>query len=764
MATLEPRSNVRVSSFSQNSFAGGNQKLADVQQEPSSSQITLDIDSGAIVVQTKKLSPDSSFIINSPNGTAEIKGTEFQLGISPGGDTKLDVASSSVAFNPTGGETVFVGQGKGLDVSKGGAVNQRPIDPVISVNISTKNTFASKIAGQISLSTVNQAKDKATAIATVTAVGSEGTVASKDSSEQESEESESDSSEAAESFIDQQSEAFRSVPGAQTGSSYLNFILQLANDGENIPGFPPSGGPSSNPPSLTLDKFTLQVLEDGTLKLHLGTDAFDSIQSINLDNQSYQDIFNFLEGNDEWSFTSSYQNDLLAVSLMAFDRIRSEYWDNNDINHALRGALDFSMLFLEDVTIPPTLEFAQASTNYIGSGKVLNADKLVEIYGENDYLYEVGMILAEYGAIGDIGDIGGSDRGKAHDIAVNIFEYLGGTKGTDIPESFSLGDENNNQLISAALLGSTRNDLIDPASNSYGEKGKSDSAEKKQQADSLYKIYRKNIYGVVGADVTIEQDIIDVSNILTKATNFEGDSTDDTDGISNDKKILAFAAAKDLHVKGNVTFKNDNTAEDHALVLGAADHVEIQNGSSIYYEGSNLGIGSYSSLTLNNVDIDVGGNLAIGTLSNMAVNDSTFRVGRYTDRDNVYLYAEDVMKVDGLSFAESPNPDNRFNSGIAREIYMEATTIDLKDVHFPYDSEVMLRSKDGVPKFYGGSYQLSERVPGAVNFYSNSNKYGDATISPSTFYQKGNSGFDSTGQAFTTSTGAPGIKIRKFPD
>ena len=242
MATLEPRSNVRVSSFSQNSFAGGNQKLADVQQEPSSSQITLDIDSGALVVQTKKLSPDSSFIINSPNGTAEIKGTEFQLGISPGGDTKLDVASSSVAFNPTGGETVFVGQGKGLDVSKGGAVNQRPIDPVISVNISTKNTFASKIAGQISLSTVNQAKDKATAIATVTAGGSEGTVASKESSEQESEESESDSSEAAESFIDQQSEAFRSVPGAQTGSSYLNLILRLANDGEIIPGFPPRGG------------------------------------------------------------------------------------------------------------------------------------------------------------------------------------------------------------------------------------------------------------------------------------------------------------------------------------------------------------------------------------------------------------------------------------------------------------------------------------------------------------------------------------------
>ena len=55
------------------------------------------------------------------------------------------------------------------------------------------------------------------------------------------------------------------------------------------------------------------------------------------------------------------------------------------------------------------------------------------------------------------------------------------------------------------------------------------------------------------------------------------------------------------------------------MVLGAGDHVEIEEGASIKYEGSNVGIGSYSSLTLTNVDIDVGGNLAIGTLSDMAV-------------------------------------------------------------------------------------------------------------------------------------------------
>ena len=92
------------------------------------------------------------------------------------------------------------------------------------------------------------------------------------------------------------------------------------------------------------------------------------------------------------------------------------------------------------------------------------------------------------------------------------------------------------------------------------------------------------------------------------------------------------------------------------------------------------------------------------------------------------------MTVDGLNFDARPDPNNaRFNAGVAREIYMEAITIDLKNVDFPANSEVMLRSRDGIPKFYGGNYDLTTHVPGAVNFYSNSNTYGGNNITPSAF-------------------------------
>ena len=75
------------------------------------------------------------------------------------------------------------------------------------------------------------------------------------------------------------------------------------------------------------------------------------------------------------------------------------------------------------------------------------------------------------------------------------------------------------------------------------------------------------------------------------------------------------------------------------------------------------------------------------------------------------------MTVDGLNFDARPDPNNaRFNAGVAREIYMEAITIDLKNVDFPANSEVMLRSRDGIPKFYGGNYDLTTHVPGRLIF------------------------------------------------
>ena len=71
-------------------------------------------------MKTKKLSRNSSFDINSPVGTAGIRGTEFQLGVDPSKGMQLDVTESTVAFTPPGGSPVPISQGQGLDVSEPG--------------------------------------------------------------------------------------------------------------------------------------------------------------------------------------------------------------------------------------------------------------------------------------------------------------------------------------------------------------------------------------------------------------------------------------------------------------------------------------------------------------------------------------------------------------------------------------------------------------------------------------------------------------------
>jgi len=88
---------------------------------------------------------------------------------------------------------------------------------------------------------------------------------------------------------------------------------------------------------------------------------------------------------------------------------------------------------------------------------------------------------------------------------------------------------------------------------------------------------------------------------------------------------------------------------------------------------------------------------------------NTFTVGKNTnpsDRgDNIQLFANDRIVADGLRF------DGRVDS-----IYMEATTVDLKNVTFPKGSEVNLASRDGG---VGGKYPtfgIGQRAVGKVNF------------------------------------------------
>ena len=162
LMTLTENTKMKVRTFEQQPFDPAGKKIKDLTGEPSQSKVEIDLDMGSLVVKTKKLNRLSSFDIHSPNGTAGIRGTEFQLQSNPGADMQLDVTESTVAFTPPGGgQPVPVSQGGGLSVSKEGVPSPRPVNPVAAQNISTTNQAATQLSENISLESVSGAMDEA---------------------------------------------------------------------------------------------------------------------------------------------------------------------------------------------------------------------------------------------------------------------------------------------------------------------------------------------------------------------------------------------------------------------------------------------------------------------------------------------------------------------------------------------------------------------------------------------------------------------------
>jgi hypothetical protein len=798
-ATIQENSVFKLLEFKQKPFDTQNQSFGQLENEPSTSQVTIEMELGSLVVQTKKLNKSSSFSIRTPTGTAGIRGTQFQLASSPNTGMQLDVAESQVAFTPVGqNQPVVVGPGRGLDSSPSGQIKQRPINPIVSQNISSKNSVASSFCAAVPLATAKQANSKSASSSSKD--GSEEDSADDgdeegDSADEDSSDDDGGESEAAESFIKQASNSVRQVSGQETNPEYLKKVLGLLNptttnqssnddsfENIDIPASPPGFIPSTRPVS----DFEIAQNPDNSESLDfiplsfLGT-AIGTPIELSADS-SREDLYGLL---DEWLPDQELDwinvpgleegiNPHFYTASIALEQFLDAPDYSLPVNETFRRAWFLTSLFFHDLTgayaISGNHDLVNADWDSIAGGSiipgaVLNAGDLIGYYGSSPYLHSLGTALINEGALGD------TNKDVALDI-LNLFK-IQGTNSINIPNSFTLGVLDNT-ILNSALLGATHEDLLDAL----------DSKEKQRELAKLFKLYPENLNAVLGADIQIgsatSPTTVNLGQWLQKATIFEGTSGTNTTGPTNDKKVFAFAAGKDLHLAGDVTFENSvngviNKTEDHALVLGSAQQTNIGHveGSGplqpiitdkndpnydpyptkINFEGSNLGIGSYEDLTLENVAIDVGGNLALGTLADMHITKTDISVGRHSDRDNVYMYADELLQAYDLTF-----------SGRTREIYMEAKTIDLSFVRFPGGSEVMLRSELGKPNFYGEDYGGSLLV-GHVNFFSNSNTYDNIPITSSEFSSPkthGVAGYDS--QNFKTATGDAAIKIRKFPD
>lgn len=420
-------------------------------------------------------------------------------------------------------------------------------------------------------------------------------------------------------------------------------------------------------------------------------------------------------------------NLILAINAVLAD---ADYTGQSALQIALTNAVLVANSILADRTI--------SGSTAITSDDALNVASLTA----SGYNTELVKLLIKYGAVGDSGST----------LAASSLSGFSTTATTSSSlSSFLTSSSSTSDYL--GLLSTLTGD------SSIGDSDGDDDNFLNPQTNTVLHVSMDKVSLAPGSNIAIgtsaSESTVDVSSILTKATNHD------------DRKILVIGAAKDLTIAGDTTFSNSNDVEDHALVIGAADELYFRSEYNsanaadyadpdpinLEYTGSNLGLGSESEMRLVNVNIKTGGNLAIASLDKVYIgqttrdNLSTFTVGtggENSDPDNVYIYANELIQVNGLAFA-----------GRVDDVYMDAITIDLGNVTFPTNSDVLLRSRDG-----GLNFGDAARTVGDVNFIENVKhlSISDTALTAADFdYSKGDGHINSDS---ALPNGTPHIKIR----
>jgi hypothetical protein len=137
--------------------------------------------------------------------------------------------------------------------------------------------------------------------------------------------------------------------------------------------------------------------------------------------------------------------------------------------------------------------------------------------------------------------------------------------------------------------------------------------------------------------------------------------------------------------------------------LGAGSHFVFSEDTSITFQDGGLNLGSRNTSEYVNVSMEAGGDINIASLEDLIFQNAELKA---RPGDSIHLEAFTSISIDGMQF-----------SGQLQNIYMEAITVDLRNILFPEGSTVHLSSQfgglDGIyPNF--GSSEI-----GRVNFIEN---------------------------------------------
>ena len=153
-------SQLALSVFWQVEFEGSDNKVSELKKEISPSRIAMELKMGELIMDVKKLTKESSLLIETMLSQAGIRGTRFSLKTSKSSDI-LGVREGSVALHnkKQSFEIVSPGESLGLDVK--GKINQSELSTLQMERIDQSIKKCSEASIQYSIAQLSSATDEA---------------------------------------------------------------------------------------------------------------------------------------------------------------------------------------------------------------------------------------------------------------------------------------------------------------------------------------------------------------------------------------------------------------------------------------------------------------------------------------------------------------------------------------------------------------------------------------------------------------------------
>ncbi len=701
LTTVEHSSQIILEKFTQKPFEQNEDTaVSDLNAEPSNSEVKLKLTQGAVVFNVKKLNTGSTFEIESPIGIAGIRGTdgELEVKLDPGTGNYtggVNMLSGNVNFQTPGGANFDVTAGQGIQFQAApngqpiGQPQRKPVPPEKTQDLSQKTNVAKDSSKNVKVGEMNQARQDADRrVKNIkTKIGEKK--AEKKPSDETKEENKDSPEEKPNQRNQEQKEDTRDA--GKPESKEQTRAEKIQQKVKSVVGKKTGGDDTENKERLmeTDDRQTLArqgiVLED--------KEDAKKLQSLGL---GKEDIKQLSKVSEEERKEILQSDDLADVKQQVQDRVNEQTANENiqtytteerQFMQALPDTIRVRLLTdLDPLVIQSIIAFNYTSEEILGFLNDLESKQVLDVSPNTSVpIFNPDSVADEL------------------IVPTEFLEILSNSDNINILTSLSdLQDARNGNILSDDLieLGKQANQLLQDTE----PLGTLDSTRiyTYSQLENMTPFYDELVF--------MSESILDESGRATvpfyASRNLILQTSLDLSEIyeTRGKSHFFITAAESIGIDGSINLSTGDTTLDTYLSILSAESINFSTGTTVRFSGDHLKVATaWENLEVINVSMEADVSLALESMqSSLYVRNSNLKTA-----DEIMLRAAQELKLDSVQFSDQ-----------VREIYMQATTIDLSNVNFPGGSSVFLATKNGA---IDGKYPTfpGNRQIGRVNFIEN---------------------------------------------